>query len=721
MTTTTEVQTVARGWRFWLPRVATSILVPIVLLGIGEGVLRLLGVGFPTELMTHCTMQGRPASCYNLFFPAPFFPPGMIKTPQAYAVPTQKPQGTFRIFVLGESAAMGDPDPAFGFSRYLDVMLRQQFPDLKFEVVNTGSVAINSHVLLPIAKGLAQQRPDLFIIYSGNNEVVGPYGPGTALTSSAMNLAVIRASIFGRSTRIGQLLTKMGTRKREWGGMEMFLDKQIPARSPLMQHTYENFKRNLRDTMSIAKQSGARVIVATVATNLKDCAPFASLHRPDLSSHDLQSWTELVQQGAELENSRSYAEALEGYRSAEKIDNQYAELEFRIGRSFWAAGDYSAAREYYSRARDLDTLRFRADSEINQINRKVASSTGAELVDADAVFMKQSPNGITGSEYIYEHVHMTPEGSYLLARAMYKQIASKLPTRINAHLLKPGEVESEIPSQTECEQVLAFTSHDHLRITREMLERLQKPPFTNQLNHSDQNLRLTIQAGSTDENPDQTVAEYQWESERGRMIPFCITSLVSFCLTTIERQRRRSCACRDPGMGFQFSLPTAERWSNYTPTHITLTSISLKIPVHKLGCVRALGVGDDDDEQKGNDIERRNPQPSIANHPQDKCRPGKVCNFGSNFLISRIAMDRVRYRRCQGISNRQYQNQAIEASADGVREVRRGREDGREHLPRLGKGVGAKQYPGQADGNDGGEPAQRSPERGRWSPVQTPL
>ena len=42
---------------------------------------------------------------------------------------------------------MGDPDPAYGFSRYLEVMLREKFPSMKFEVVNTGSVAINSHVL----------------------------------------------------------------------------------------------------------------------------------------------------------------------------------------------------------------------------------------------------------------------------------------------------------------------------------------------------------------------------------------------------------------------------------------------------------------------------------------------------------------------------------------------------------------------------------------------
>ena len=65
-------------------------------------------------------------------------------------------QGTFRIFVLGESAAMGDPDPAYGFSRYLEVMLRERYPSMKFEVVNTGSVAINSHVLLPIARGLGE-------------------------------------------------------------------------------------------------------------------------------------------------------------------------------------------------------------------------------------------------------------------------------------------------------------------------------------------------------------------------------------------------------------------------------------------------------------------------------------------------------------------------------------------------------------------------------------
>ena len=504
-----------RGWRFWAARIATSIFVPVLLLGIAEGALRLFGVGFPTGLTVPCTVQGRPASCYNLFFPAPFFPPGMIKTPQAYAIPAEKPQGTFRIFVLGESAAMGDPDPAYGFSRYLEVMLRERFPAMKFEVVNTGSVAINSHVLLPIARGLANERPDLFILYSGNNEVVGPYGPGTALTSSSMSLPVIRASIFVRSTRIGQLLTKLGTQKREWGGMEMFLDKQVPARSPLMKQVYENFASNLRDTIAVARRSGARVIVATVATNLKDCAPFASMHREDLRQDALRSWSALVQQGSDLETSRSYADALKAYLSAQQIDDQYAELEFRIARCLWRLGDYRAARGHFDRARDLDTLRFRADSRINDINRSVASSSGAELVDADEIFANESPNGIVGSELVYEHVHLTPEGNYLLARAMFLQIVSKLAKVAGqAPSLRGGDASSDVPSQAECEQLLAFTSHDRLRITREMLERLQKPPFTNQLNHSDQVLRLTIEASAPDESPDETAAEYQWAIRR---------------------------------------------------------------------------------------------------------------------------------------------------------------------------------------------------------------
>ena len=65
-------------------------------------------------------------------------------------------------------------------------------------------------------------------------------------------------------------------------------------------------------------------------------------------------------------------------------------------------------------------------------------------------------------------------------------------------------------TQAECEQYLAFTGHDHARITLEMLQRLQKPPFTNQVNHSDQVLRLTLKAEGPSESADETAAQYEW-------------------------------------------------------------------------------------------------------------------------------------------------------------------------------------------------------------------
>jgi len=371
---------------------------------------------------------------------------------------------------------------------------------MKFEVVNTGSVAINSHVVLCIAEGLADQKPDLFIVYSGNNEVVGPYGPGTMLTSVGMSMPAVRANIFFRSTRIGQLVTKLGTKKREWHGMEMFLDQQVRASSPLMQQAYADYEDNLRDTIRVAQAVGAKVIVSTVATNLKDCAPFASLPREGLSPADMRTWSIFMAE-AQLDEANSPAQALKRYQQAAAIDGEYAQREFLMARVAVKLGDYKAAKEHFIHARDLDTPRFRADSRINEINRSVAASSGAALVDAEKILSEAASDGIIGTDQVYEHVHMTPEGNYLLARAMFAEIAPKL---------EQGTQATEALSEAECERLLALSRFDRWRLANEMFGRLQKAPFTNQLNHSEQLFHFAWGAEPPSENPNDTVAQYQW-------------------------------------------------------------------------------------------------------------------------------------------------------------------------------------------------------------------
>src|SRR5262252_5808051 len=77
------------------------------------------------------------------------------------------------------------------------------------------------------------------------------------------------------------------------------------------------------------------------------------MHREGLSAEDLRSWNALMQQGTELENARSYDEALKVYQGAEKIDDRYAELQFRMARSSWMLGDYAGAREHFQRSRHV--------------------------------------------------------------------------------------------------------------------------------------------------------------------------------------------------------------------------------------------------------------------------------------------------------------------------------------------------------------------------------
>jgi hypothetical protein len=75
-----------------------------------------------------------------------------------------KPKGTYRIFIFGESAANGDPDPAYSFGRHLEILLDERYPRTDFEIVCAAITAINSHVILPIVRDCAKRDGDLWIV-----------------------------------------------------------------------------------------------------------------------------------------------------------------------------------------------------------------------------------------------------------------------------------------------------------------------------------------------------------------------------------------------------------------------------------------------------------------------------------------------------------------------------------------------------------------------------
>src|ERR1044071_8888319 len=83
---------------------------PLLFLLLTEGVLRVAGWGYPTSFFI--PSKTGPPGWYveNPRFAWRFFPRRLARAPDPIRLLKTKPPGTCRIFVFGESAALGDPE-----------------------------------------------------------------------------------------------------------------------------------------------------------------------------------------------------------------------------------------------------------------------------------------------------------------------------------------------------------------------------------------------------------------------------------------------------------------------------------------------------------------------------------------------------------------------------------------------------------------------------------
>ncbi len=481
-----------------------AALGPVLLLAVAELVLRLTGAGYPTSFFLQTTAHGQRYAVENPKFSWRFFPPRLARTPQPLRFREPKPAATTRIFVFGESAAMGDPAPAFGFARQLEVMLQVRHPETRIEVVNVAMTAINSHVVREIARDCASRQSDGWIVYAGNNEVIGPYGAGTVFGRQAPPEAFVRFSLALKRTRLGQWLSGVrnaGNLPARWEGMELFLGQQVPAKDPRLRRVYANFRANLEAIASSGTSSGAKVLLATIPVNLKDSPPFGSKHRTGLTVSQVQQWNSDYASGREAESQGRLAEALSAYNEAAKIDDEFAGLLFARARCELAQGEAAAAQKDFARARELDTLRFRADEQINSTIREVAARCKVSLVDSEKAVARASRSGVPDDELFYDHVHLNFRGNYLLARLLLPEIERQL-------FANPGAALPEIASEEELARRLAFTEFERRGILAEMRVRLQQPPFSSQSNFTERDERLQRLLTDLKPNPANCLAAY---------------------------------------------------------------------------------------------------------------------------------------------------------------------------------------------------------------------
>ena len=473
--------------RVWVFRFLAIFVVPLVLVGCLECALRLSGYGYSTAFFKPLKIAGLDCLVDNDDFGLRFFPPALARIPVPVVMKAAKPAGTIRIFLLGESAALGDPRPQFGAGRYLEALLGERFPGQDFEVVNVAMTAINSHVILPLARECAGHQGDLWVIFMGNNEMVGPFGAATVFGFKAPPLWLVRMSVAVQRARFCQLLVELGrkfqsrSRASSWHGMEMFTENKVPPGDPRRQVIYHRFARNLDQILQSGLRAGVKVLLSTVAVNLKDCPPFASVTANPPSEADRKRQEDLIARGATAETEGKWAEAKQTYEQAIALSSDSAELQYRLGRCCVRAGDAAAARQPFQLAADRDWLPFRADSNVNGVIRDAGRSlAGPNLVlcDAAAALSHDSQTGIPGQESFYEHVHLNFDGNYRLALAWAEDIQKLLPPAVM------GRAVGSWASQDACERRLGLTDWNRVSVFEEVGRRLGRPPFTGQLENA---------------------------------------------------------------------------------------------------------------------------------------------------------------------------------------------------------------------------------------------
>jgi lysophospholipase L1-like esterase len=389
-----SAQTPGRRALFWL----IVLALPLLLLGGTELALRLAGYGQDREPLfipspqQPAYLQANPRVVTRFLADPAQAPSVSIET--AY-FPAEKPPGTFRVFVQGESTTAGFPyGLGAALAGVLDQRLEREFPERGIEVISTAMAAVNSYALVDFADEIIAQHPDALMIYVGHNEFLGILGVGSAMRLAATP-GLTRVFLAVRDWRLFQLLSRAYPGLRPGSSAPLppaagdslmarvAGERSIPLGSEAFRLGAEQFEGNLSRLLAKYRAAGIPVFIGTLVSNERDQMPLAVL-----------------------------AGAVEDAAGA-------AKTAYHAAQDAEGAGKHDAAREGYAWARDLDPLRFRAPSEFGDIVRRVAAANGATVVDVHAGFAAASEHGLIGERLLLEHVHPNLDGYFLLSDAFH--------------------------------------------------------------------------------------------------------------------------------------------------------------------------------------------------------------------------------------------------------------------------------------------------------------
>ena len=323
----------------------------------------------------------------------------------------EKLPNEFRVFTFGGSTTRGD-ESISNFPDLIEQILERTQPGMIPEVVNLGITTLNSHHAVDFMREVVGYEPDLFVLYVGHNEIYGPQGAHSSFATAAWLGPIVfelrRFKVF-QFLEINILEVRRSFDRDRWASLLNLMAKSpVPVDSAIRTIAFARFAANLTTALETARANEIPVVLSTVVSNVKALRPFQS-DAPGPAGERARALSRDVQPGG-------HEAVLEAYTAAVDEAPTSAILYFELAELALAAGDVARAQAAFRRARDLDLIPFRAPSGINGAILDVAAGfPEVHLIDVLGEFQARSADGIVGKELVYDHLHPTSLGHYVIA------------------------------------------------------------------------------------------------------------------------------------------------------------------------------------------------------------------------------------------------------------------------------------------------------------------
>lgn len=343
-----------------------------------------------------------------------------------------KPASAYRIFCLGGSTTYGRPyDDRTSFAGFLRAFLPEMDPSRQWEVINAGGISYASYRIEVLVRELVEYQPDLLVIYAGHNEFLEDQTYSSIMDTPEPVRRAIGLARWSRTFSLMQRLLRSTPKPQDGQTLpdevDAILDRAVGPGAyhrddPWHERVLSQFRATLERIVNVATDAEVEVVFVVPASNLRDCAPFKSEHREDMTNEELNEFLARFRSGEALLREGKPGEALNELNRALELDPRYADAHFMRGRALLETGDAAAAREAFVRAREEDVCPLRAFSSIQQTVRDVATERKIPVIDFASIVDSESEDGIPGEDWFLDHVHPTIGGNERVARELANEL-----------------------------------------------------------------------------------------------------------------------------------------------------------------------------------------------------------------------------------------------------------------------------------------------------------